>query len=115
MPRPLFIAVPSDDEGGTRAIPNNKSAAALLGRQDAPSAKIGQNPGVGAGTIIFYEMNAEGLVCIVMYRSWAGGGRLAPVLQMIVPEELRSRVAAAHHEGKTAHPSAIRTFQAVSH
>ena len=39
---------------------------------------------------------------------------MAPVLQLIVPEELRSRVVAAHHEGKNAHPSAIRTFQAVS-
>ena len=62
----------------------------------------------------FHEMNAEGLVCRVMYRDWAGGGRLAPLLQVIVPEELRNRIVAAYHEDKNAHPSAIRTFQAVS-
>ena len=62
----------------------------------------------------FHEMNVEGLVCRVMYRDWAGGGRLAPILQVIVPEELRNRIVAAYHEDKNAHPSAIRTFQAVS-
>ena len=62
----------------------------------------------------FHEMNADESVCRVPYRAWAGGVRLAPVLQVIIPEELGSRAAAAHDEGKNSHPSAIRSFQAVS-
>ena len=57
-----------------------------------------------------YQMNAEGLLCKVRDRS-AARGRLELKLAVLVPEEYRARLIEAYHEGKTAHPGALRTFQ----